>query len=247
MMDLHVHTCYCDGIDTPEDIVDAAIKKGLDTIGFSGHSYTFFDESYCMSIENTKKYFDKIQALKEMHKNKIKILCGLELDYYSDFNTSGFDYTIGSVHYLHIENEYIAVDHIFETLDYAAEKYFGGDYYSLCEEYFKTAGNVLEKTKADIIGHFDLITKFNEKEPRFDVTHPRYVEAYKNAIDRLLPYGKPFEINTGAISRGYRSAPYPHPDIISYIKSRGGKLILSSDSHKKETLTYKFSEYEKYI
>ena len=39
--DLHMHTVYCDGHDTPEDMVLSAIDKGLDTVGISAHSYTF--------------------------------------------------------------------------------------------------------------------------------------------------------------------------------------------------------------
>ena len=38
-----------------------------------------------------------------------------------------------------------------------------------------------EVTKCDIIGHFDLITKFIEQDPCFDVRHPRYVKAWQAA------------------------------------------------------------------
>ena len=37
--DLHMHTIYCDGVDTPEDMILTALEKGLTAIGFSGHSY----------------------------------------------------------------------------------------------------------------------------------------------------------------------------------------------------------------
>ena len=59
--DYHVHTAYCDGKSTPEEIVTSAIKKGMTHIGFSGHSYTFFDESYCMSKEATKEYISSVR------------------------------------------------------------------------------------------------------------------------------------------------------------------------------------------
>ena len=101
---------------------------------------------------------------------------------------------------------------------------------------------VLDET-CDIIGHFDLLTKFAEQDPYFDLQHPRYVKAWQTAADQLLKTGKPFEINTGAISRGYRTEPYPAKDIRDYIRARGGKLILSSDSHAKDTIAYRFGEY----
>ena len=102
---------------------------------------------------------------------------------------------------------------------------------------------MVEVTKCDIIGHFDLLTKFAEQDLYFDLQHPRYVKAWKAAADRLLKTGKPFEINTGAISRGYRTEPYPAKDIRDYIRLNGGKLILSSDSHQKETIAYRFQDW----
>ena len=51
-------------------------------------------------------------------------------------------------------------------------------------------------------------------------------------------------INTGAIARGKRTQPYPAPEMIEYIRSRGGKFILSSDAHFKEKLAYDFEIYE---
>ena len=56
--------------------------------------------------------------------------------------------------------------------------------------------------------------------------------------------GVPFEINTGAISKGYRTEPYPAKNIRDYIRQQGGRFILSSDSHRTDTLCYGFEEYE---
>ena len=243
LQDLHTHTTYCDGKNTPEEMVLAAIEKGLSRIGFSGHCYTFFDERYCMSIPNVIKYMAEINALKEKYKGKIEIRCGVEQDYYSNFSRMGFDYVIGSVHYIKIGEEYIPVDESAEILTAAAEKHFGGDIYALAEEYFRTAGDVLAKTGGDIIGHFDLISKFNEDGRLFDESHPRYVKAYTEAIDRLLPYGKPFEINTGAIARGYRTHPYPSKAQIEYIAAHGGSFILTGDTHAAENLCYEFEKW----
>lgn len=64
-------------------------------------------------------------------------------------------------------------------------------------------------TKCDFIGHFDLLTKFNEGYKHFDETKDAYLEPAITAMHKLAALGIPFEINTGAMSRGYRSAPYP--------------------------------------
>ncbi len=242
--DLHMHTAYCDGKDTPEDMVLSAVDKGLDTVGISGHSYTFFDESYCMQKEDIPRYIAELRYLRAKYFDRIHVLCGVEQDYYSDYPTDEFDYIIGSVHYIKVGDEYIPVDESVEILRAAVQKHFGGDVYALCELYFDTVADVVEKTRCDIIGHFDLISKFIEREPLFDTEHPRYVKAWKAAVDRLVTYDVPFEINTGAISRGYRTQPYPDEEMIAYIKAKGGRLILSSDAHSKENIAYKFEEYE---
>ncbi|MBQ6498699.1 MAG: histidinol-phosphatase [Ruminococcus sp.] len=242
--DLHMHTAYCDGKDTPEDMVLSAVDKGLDTVGISSHSYTFFDESYCMQKEDIPRYIAELRYLRAKYFDRIHVLCGVEQDYYSDYPTDEFDYIIGSVHYIKVGDEYIPVDESVEILRAAVQKHFGGDVYALCELYFDTVSDVVEKTRCDIIGHFDLISKFIEREPLFDTEHPRYVKAWKAAADRLVTYDVPFEINTGAISRGYRTQPYPDEEMIAYIKAKGGRLILSSDAHSKENIAYIFEKYE---
>ena len=242
--DLHMHTAYCDGKDTPEDMVLSAVDKGLDTVGISSHSYTFFDESYCMQKEDIPRYIAELRYLRAKYFDRIHVLCGVEQDYYSDYPTDEFDYIIGSVHYIKVGDEYIPVDESVEILRAAVQKHFGGDVYALCELYFDTVADVVEKTRCDIIGHFDLISKFIEREPLFDTEHPRYVKAWKAAVDRLVTYDVPFVINTGAISRGYRTQPYPDEEMIAYIKVKGGRLILSSDAHSKENIAYIFEEYE---
>lgn len=240
MRDLHTHTTYCDGKNTPEQMVKAAIEKGLLCIGFSGHSYTHFDERYCMSRQGVKDYCTEIADLKIKYKNEIEILCGIEQDYYSEESTESFDYVIGSVHYLFRDGVYLPLDESAEILKEGIDKYFDGDANLLAEAYFETVSDVVNKTNADVIGHFDLITKFGT----FDTSHPRYVAAWKKAVDKLIPFGKPFEINTGAISRGYTDTPYPSAEIRRYVKEKGGTFILSSDSHCAETLCFGFDKYK---
>ena len=242
--DLHVHTAYCDGKNTPEKIVMTAIDRGMETIGFSGHSYTFFDESYCMSKEGTKAYKADIEYLRSKYADRINVLMGIEQDFYSNEPTDSYDYVIGSVHYLKLNDCFLPVDESPEILKEAVDKHFGGDWHVLTELYYDTVASVAERTGCTIIGHFDLITKFNENDSLFSTSDERYVSQWKKAVDKLLGFDIPFEINTGAISRGYRTTPYPSVEIIDYIKQNGGRLILSSDAHSAENLMFEFDKYE---
>ena len=69
--DYHVHTTFCDGKNTPEETVKAALAAGMPAIGFSGHSHTAFDESYCMSLAGTKAYKEEIRRLQQLYGDKM--------------------------------------------------------------------------------------------------------------------------------------------------------------------------------
>ncbi len=243
--DFHVHTTFCDGNNSPEEMVLAAIEKKMTRIGFSVHSYTSFDDGFCIPFEKLSSYKAHIRELAEKYADKIQILYGVEQDYYADFDTSDFDYAILSVHYIKKDGIYYPVDHSPEYFARLLDAY-NGDFIALSRDYYETVGDCLNKFDGDIIGHFDLVTKFNENNRFFDMTDPEYLDLAKGAIDKLLPYNKPFEINTGAITRGYRSKAYPHPALLDYIFKKGGKVILSSDSHSKDTLCNHFEEYEEF-
>lgn len=246
----HTHTILCDGINTPEEMVLSAIEKNFDTLGFSGHCYTSYDESYCMSIDNTRKYISDIRRLKALYSDKIEILCGIEQDFGSDLPVTPYDYAIGSVHAVFDINpngtinkeKYYYVDMSPEIICSSIDRFFDGDPYNFCERYYKMVSLLPEVTGCNIIGHFDLITKFNETEHIFDENHPRYISAVDSALEMLLKHKLIFEINTGAMARGYRSSPYPSCSILKKISSAGGSVIINSDCHNADYLDFAFDD-----
>ena len=108
--DFHVHTKFCDGSVGPEEMVRAALEKGMNAIGFSGHSHTRFDETWCMSEAGTRRYRREIARLKKTYAGQIAVYCGVEQDLLSDAPTEGYDYIIGSVHYLEKNGAHLPVD-----------------------------------------------------------------------------------------------------------------------------------------
>ena len=92
MMDLHMHTVFSDGKDTPEEMVQEAIRLGLETVGISDHSHL---DPCGMTIEGSAEYRREIARLKEKYAGKIRVLCGLERDFISD-DFAPYDYVIGS-------------------------------------------------------------------------------------------------------------------------------------------------------
>lgn len=197
-----------------------------------------------MTTDETRRYIDELKALREKYADKIRIYIGLEADLYTDeTDLSEFDYTIGSVHYVKAGDVYVPVDEspAQHQIDYV-NKYFGGSFISFSQAYYEIVAKLGEKINPSFIGHFDLVTKFNENDCLFSTKDPRYIEAWQAAADELLKLKVPFEINTGAIARNCRVTPYPALDIAEYITERGGEFILSSDCHDSDFLSCGFDE-----
>lgn len=233
----HTHTVLCDGKDTAEELVIEAIDKGFEVLGFSAHS-PLQGEDWCL-LPDTKEYKETISALKEKYKGKIEILCGIEQDYYSE-KEDGFDFVIGSVHCVKVGDKLIAVDDKAQIVIDAINEYFGGDSDAFAKEYFKTVSDVVNKTGADIIGHLDLIEKFCEQTTIFNPHSEVYRKASEDAVKKLCTTNALFEINTGAMARGLRTAPYPSKRLLELIHTYGGNVIINSDCHDKSHLDYGF-------
>ena len=64
-----------------------------------------------------------------------------------------------------------------------------------------------------------------------------------DAVDALLTLDVPFEINTGAISRGWLDDVYPSPAFRAMLREKGVKFVLSSDSHAADTIDCAFDRF----
>ena len=240
---LHTHTTYVDGKDTPEEILLTAIERGFDSIGFSEHSYlrhsTFPNQ---LTREKMERYKKEIKDLKQKYRGKIGIYCGLEYDFYSDIDKSGFDYLIGSVHYLDCGGRVLTFDRgLTETLDYISSN-FGGDSLAFAESYFETVARLPERGEFDIIGHFDILTKNNELGGFIDTSSKEYLALGFEAIRALKGRIDLFEVNTGAISRGYKSIPYPQTDFLKEFNRLGFGAVITSDCHDRSHIDVSFAE-----
>jgi histidinol phosphatase-like PHP family hydrolase len=91
IQDLHSHTYYsfC-GADTPEAVVEAAIRGGIDMIGITDHAHGvgearvqhFHHPLQDVEVDyerTTRRYFDHISLIKEKYADQIKVLRGIEV------------------------------------------------------------------------------------------------------------------------------------------------------------------------
>lgn len=242
MQNLHTHTNYCDGADTPEEMILYAIEKGFTEIGFSGHSYANYSPLSVKLGDHTEEYRTEVSRLKKKYKGQIDVFLGLEVEMFSKPDMSGYDYLIGSVHYLECGGEYVGFDSNADRVEYVINTYFDGDGMAYAKAYYKTLAKLPEYGRFDIIGHFDLITKHCDTHNFFDMNSKQYLNAAFEAAESLkgkIPF---FEVNTGAIAREYRSSPYPTVPIIKELKRLGFGVVITSDCHSKKMIDCNFDE-----
>lgn len=77
IMDIHNHTAWSDGLHSPEEIIENAIKYGVEIIGISDH----FDTIKCNSVPAfmLKQYIKSLEEIKDKYKDKIEVLAGIEI------------------------------------------------------------------------------------------------------------------------------------------------------------------------
>lgn len=241
----HTHTIYSDGEDTVREMIETAVDKGFTALGFSDHSFAKSELDYCMKADEIRKNYNEIRSVGNEYRDRLAVYCGIELDAeserpeYLDFE---YDFIISSVHEIVRRGVSMPVDASAELQIKLVNELFGGDWGKFAGAYYAAMINHVSRNNTDIVGHLDLVTKYglmHEDE--------RYVKYAIEAVHEIVKTCKTFELNTGAMARGYRSSPYPAEFIIDEIKKCGGQMIITSDCHQREKLDCWFDEAEKLL
>lgn len=240
---LHTHCTYCDGSASMETMIQAALKSGLNSLGFSSHACSSLPlELGEIKKEKIDSYFNEIADLKEKYKDRISIFAGFEYESRTSDGMAVIDprcqYSIGSVHLFEKDGQLFSVDHTPEIF-MQAEKAFKS-MKALCENYFAELLNFARHTDFDIIGHFDLVTKFIEKGVEDFTTEKWYTDMSTYYLEQVALTGKIFEVNTGAISRHWRTKPYPSMTLLKRICELGNPIVVSADAHTPEGIAQSF-------
>jgi histidinol-phosphatase (PHP family) len=213
----------------------------MENIGFSDHLLAphEIDLGYNVVTQETLPlYKQELLRLKNQYKDKINLFIGGEADLFSTIDLSGLEYVIGSVHYLEFGGKIYPIDHTkAQQLEYVNDA-CNGDLILFAKNYFNAIYECTKKHRPDIIGHFDIITKFSV----LDEENSTYQKIACESLEKCLKITNLLEVNTGAISRGYRSIPYPADFLLKCAYDLNADIILSSDSHNKDTVCYFFEE-----
>ena len=250
--DFHMHTLFCDGNNTPEQMAEAAYRKGFAAIGFTTHSAWPVTTGCEMHPDHFQEYRAEICRVKVLYAGKLSIFLGLEQDYIPPVTTSlspfyaafKLDYSIGSVHYVHNpdapERGIFAIDHTVEHVASGIRDIFGGDTKKTVQTYFATEREMIAKGGFDIIGHIDLVKKRNKALHLFDENDTWYKNELKATAEEAAKSGKFVEINTGGMSRGAIDTPYPSQYMLEILHERNVPIVINSDAHSTEHIGYAF-------
>ncbi len=242
LQNLHMHSTFCDGRDTPEETVKVALERGFSGIGFSSHSYMYYTPTFAtpMKAPGDRAYRAEIRRLQKAYEGRIDVFCGLEFDIFSKVDVDDYDYIIGSVHYLKIGDEIVGFDRSAAVVKGVIDTYFGGDGMAYALAYYRTLAELPQYGKFDILGHFDIITKHADQVTFFDEDAPIYRHAAIEAAEALAGKIPLFEVNTGAMSRYGRRVPYPPLFLLRELRRLGLGAVITSDCHDNRYLDFGF-------
>ncbi len=241
--DFHIHSYFsADSEEKPENIINAAIDKGMSAICFTDHQdfdYNYPDFDFTLDYAG---YFEELRVLKAKYSGKIDIHIGVEAgiephlaDRVTDFiNKKPYDFVIASTH-------------LVNGVDPWYPEYF--DRYGDDEGIRKYFEYILEGLKYfsdfDVYGHLDYVVRY-AKNGANGYIYAKYKDITDEILKLIISAGKGIELNTGGMYKGM-STPNPCPEIIKRYRELGGEIItVGADAHKAEYIGYKF-DYAKQI
>lgn len=253
-VNFHTHSTFCDGKSTLEENVSSALSLGMKILGFSSHSTWPNPFGDSIKKEDFPAYKSSIEFLAQKHSGQLDIRFGFEADYIKGFCRPDFaaykdlnpEFLIGSVHYLNngedSPDKMLPIDYSAEKLMEGLETLYKGDTKLLIGHYFATEREMLSSCSFSIIGHPDLVRKFNEKVHFFDESEEWYKNELKETAKAISRSGVIAEINTGAISRGYTTKPYPSQYFLELLHECNVPVMLASDSHNCMHINFAFEQ-----
>lgn len=245
----HTHTQYCDGKNTIEEMILAAIERNFDIIGFSSHSAYPFASDWHVAPQNLSAYINEVRSLAKVYSDKITVLCGFEADYLPPLTKPSLskeyallapDYLIGSVHYLMNEKGFFTVDESAEGVLDGIKRLYNSDARAAVCDYFSAERKMLFNCDFTIWGHPDLFRRRNSVLHLFDERESWYQEELRLTAKSAANTGIIAEINTGGMARGCTTTPYPSQEFLSLLHDEKVPITFSSDAHTSDTIDFAF-------
>lgn len=228
----HHYLCKHAGGNT-EDYVTEAIKHGLTELGISDHAPNtrVGDKGVRMQPSDFSIYLEDIEATQHKYKGQIKIIKGLEVEYfydheeYYDFLREKVDYLIHGQHYISPTKR---MDDLISGFALKTKEQI-----NMYASYIEDA---IESGYFDIMAHPDLYLNSYKEFDKYaeDVAHRICKSAKKH--DTILEY------NANGYRRGGKKTEnrflpnYPRLEFWEIVKEYGCRTIFGSDAHNPKFL-----------
>jgi len=236
MIDYHNHTRLCKHAEGEVyQYVEKAISLGITEMAFTDHMPlpNDFDIAHRMSEKEMDVYIEWVRQAQSRYP-EIKILFGIEADYYEGFeeyteryiNQYDFDLVIMSIHFM---KNWPKGNWVFKY-DFPERSF--EDIYS---EYLQTIINGLKTGLFDVVGHLDIV-----KTPGQSMT-----ELVPNELSLVMQeinyQNMVLEINSSGF-RKKMEEPYPELKMLDIIRENNVSICVGSDSHAPDQVGLKFDE-----
>ncbi len=223
-----MHTPLCHhATGLPVEYVQAAIDLGLGEIGFADHNPMpgQFDD-WRMSLAELPRYFEMVGEARAKFPS-FPVRLGLECDFIAGQEAwieklagmAGWDYLIGSVHYIapgwDVDNPRLI--HRFKEHPVA----------EIWELYWKAFEQCIRSGLFDFVAHPDLVKKFGFR-PEGDLR-----KYYEPSIAAAAEKNMAIEINTAGLRKPVGEM-YPSPEFLRMAREAGIPLLINSDAHAPE-------------
>lgn len=235
MFDLHTHHERCGHAQgTLRDYVLRAIDAGLDTLGLSDHT-PFFGEPedhhrpwVAMAKSEFPRYVAEARRLREEFADRIRVLIGVESDYFPEHAAlyrdalSGheLDYVIGSVH-------------VMDGVDLFRPERWAGlteeDLLRSKERYCDLVARSARSGLFDILGHIDVV------KAACPVMSELATPATERMLRTIAECDVVIEVNTSGRTKAC-GGWYPDLAVLEMAAHHGVKVTYGSDAHTTERL-----------
>ena len=233
--DIHTHTKFsADGRNSIEEMIAAAMQKGLAWYGISEHFNYDYDRLH-LTIDgqevppiDERTYFTRARELQKQLRGKLHLLVGAEFGYDNANSTLQ--------RYIETEQEY-SPDFVVNSVHICLgmDCYFPHYCVGKSKEYAYNAYlyRVLESLDApyryDIVAHVGYCSR-NATYPDPKLRYEDYADVLDEILKRIIARGKILEVNSSAKTAG---SPFiPDTDILERYFELGGRMVsFASDAH----------------
>ncbi len=221
-------------------VVARAVEAGFSHYGLSEHVPRYRQEDLFPDEQDLtpadlersfEAYVTRARALRDQYSEQIELLVGFETERLPPGDWAqrmlgvrerwGFEYMIGSVH----DVEGLVVDFKAEQTKAIAERFGGPE--ELQMRYFAALRELVSTLRPEIVGHVDLIRKFDGPAAAFSARVWPHIEATLEAVRKS---GALLEVNAATHRRGLGPV-YPLPEILALAQRMGIGVTLGDDSH----------------